>query len=441
VQFGKYDLTRKIATGGMAETWLGSFTGAAGVTKTVVLKRIRPELADDPEFVRMFVNEARIAASLSHGNIAQVFDFGEVDGEYFLAMEFVDGPTLSKVLKRGAQAGLPALPIPFALYVAVRMCEGLHYAHTRTGPDGKRLAFIHRDVSPQNVIVGFEGEVKLIDFGIAKAVTDTRDFTQPGVWKGKLLYASPEQMKIDPLDARTDVYSTGIVLYEMLCGALPFGGQHAGEVLVRIEKGDFKRPLEVNSDIPKPVEDAVLVAMAPNREDRFPDAHAMQDALQRLLYGIAPGFNAATMGQLMAWLYADDLKKRGSRVDLPQGFVDQLSMWRRAATSRNTGEVERTDPRTVAERSKHRTRAPTYQQLTRATDQQSKAPRAMVLIAVAVVIALAAIFTTGAWVQMSKARLQVTSDPPGATVTIGGVPQAQVTPLDVKVTPNEALDV
>src|SRR5581483_2951121 len=175
----------------MAETWLAKFAGAAGVQKSVVLKRIRPELAGDSQFTKMFINEARIAASLSHGNIAQVFDFGEIDGEYFLAMEHVDGKNLSRVLRSALQAGLPALPVPFALYITARMSEGLHYAHTRVGENGQPLGLVHRDMSPDNVMISFDGQVKVIDFGIAKAVAADAGHTSPGVMKGKLLYASP----------------------------------------------------------------------------------------------------------------------------------------------------------------------------------------------------------------------------------------------------------
>src|SRR5436190_1258064 len=145
----------------MAETWLARMAGAAGVSKSVVLKRIRPELSGDESFVRMFVNEARIAATLSHGNIAQVFDFGELDGDYFLAMEHVDGKNLGRVLYDAAKAGIGTLPLPFALYIGARMSEGLHYAHARS--------IVHRDISPENVMLSFDGQVKVIDFGIAKS--------------------------------------------------------------------------------------------------------------------------------------------------------------------------------------------------------------------------------------------------------------------------------
>ncbi|MHB8879800.1 MAG: serine/threonine protein kinase, partial [Myxococcaceae bacterium] len=196
--FGKYVLVSKLAAGGMAVTYRARLTGAAGVTKQVVIKKILPHSADDAGFVEMFISEARVAAGLSHGNIAQVFDFGEVNGEYFIAMEFVHGQPLSRVLNRAAKMQMPFVPTPLALHIGMKMCDGLHYAHTRLGEDGKPLHIVHRDVSPENVLISYEGEVKIVDFGIAKTATVGGSKTEPGMLKGKFPYFSPEQAKALP---------------------------------------------------------------------------------------------------------------------------------------------------------------------------------------------------------------------------------------------------
>ncbi|MGQ0508686.1 MAG: serine/threonine-protein kinase, partial [Myxococcaceae bacterium] len=217
-QFGKYLLLDRIAAGGMAEIYRAQLNAVAGVTKQVVIKKILPHYAGNKNFVSMFINEANIALGLSHGHIAQIFDFGEIDGEYFLAMELVHGQALSRVLRRARQRDVGTLPVPYALYICMELCKGLHYAHTRVDAKGQPLNIVHRDVSPQNVIVSYDGHVKIVDFGIAKARVATQTETQAGAVKGKYTYFAPEQARGKPLDGQTDVFAAGIVLYEMVCG-------------------------------------------------------------------------------------------------------------------------------------------------------------------------------------------------------------------------------
>ena len=212
VEFGKYQLLERLAVGGMAELYRARFQAMAGVSKPVVIKKILPAFADSQAFVSMFVNEARIVVSLSHGNIAQVFDFGEIDGEYFLAMEYVHGQPLSRVLRRAHALQFPFLPEPIALQIAIGMCRGLHYAHSRVDERGRSLQIVHRDVSPQNILLGYAGEVKIVDFGIARARGATDAVMQASGVKGKFPYFSPEQARGEPVDFRTDLYATGVVL-------------------------------------------------------------------------------------------------------------------------------------------------------------------------------------------------------------------------------------
>jgi eukaryotic-like serine/threonine-protein kinase len=327
-EFGKYVLLSKLAAGGMAITFRARLKGAMGVTKPCVIKQILPHFADDPDFVEMFISEARVAAGLSHGNIAQVFDFGEVNGQYFLALEFVHGQPLSKVLRRAAKEGLGFFPVPLALHAVSKMCDGLDYAHRHVGEDGQAMGLVHRDVSPDNVLISYEGEVKVIDFGIAKATSVVEQKTSPGVVKGKYPYFSPEQAQgRQDLDSRTDVYAAGVVLYEAVCGRRPFEGEFV-TVLPRILTGDFTPPSQVNPAISPELEDIIFRAMALDREERYPTAKALSDALVELLYRENPRFTPTLLAQLVAHLFTEELTAEGRRVELPPAFKDQLLAWK-----------------------------------------------------------------------------------------------------------------
>ncbi|RKH14381.1 serine/threonine protein kinase [Corallococcus sp. CA047B] len=325
--FGRYELVSWLGRGGMAETWRAQLVGDAGVTKPVLIKKVLPEYADDEAFISMFISEARISATLSHGNVAQVFDFGRVDGEYFLAMEFVDGQPLHRVLKRAMKSGLAALPVPVAVFIAMEMCRGLHYAHSRTNGSGQPLGIVHRDISPDNVLVGYEGQVKIVDFGIAKAQLLRGFKTAPGVVKGKYLFFSPEQARGEDVDARTDVWATGVVLYELLCGKLPVEGPpHV--VMMRVGRGEIPAPSVLRSDLPKELNDIVMKALTPDREARFESSHAFGDALAGFLYSNFPRFSAMTIANLLRVLFRGDLAQEGRELSVPGSFLEEMKSWR-----------------------------------------------------------------------------------------------------------------
>ncbi|RKH14382.1 serine/threonine protein kinase [Corallococcus sp. CA047B] len=328
--FGRYELVSWLGRGGMAETWRAQLVGDAGVTKPVLIKKVLPEYADDEAFISMFISEARISATLSHGNVAQVFDFGRVDGEYFLAMEFVDGQPLHRVLKRAMKSGLAALPVPLAVFIAMEMCRGLHYAHTRTNGSGKPLGIVHRDISPDNVLVGYEGQVKIVDFGIAKAQLLRGFKTAPGVVKGKYLFFSPEQARGEDVDARSDVWATGVVLYELLCGKLPVEGPpHV--VMMRVEHGEIPAPNLLRPDLPKELNDIVMKALTPDRNQRFESSHAFGDALAGFLYSNFPRFSAMTVANLLRVLFRSDLAQEGRELSVPGSFLEEMKSWQGAA--------------------------------------------------------------------------------------------------------------
>jgi serine/threonine-protein kinase len=311
----------------MAETWRARLLGEAGVTKPVLIKKVLTEYANDEAFISMFISEARISATLSHGNIAQVFDFGRTEGEYFLAMEFVDGQPLHRVIKRALRSGLPGIPVPLATFIALEMCRGLHYAHTRRDESGAPLGIVHRDISPDNVLVSYEGQIKIVDFGIAKARALRGFNTEPGVVKGKYLFFSPEQARGEEVDARTDVWATGIVLYEMLCGQLPVSGQQY-TALPKLMKGRFPRPRQLRPSLPAELDDILMRALAVDPEERYASCHDFGDALAGFLYSSAPRFSGMSVAYLLQDLFREDLKAEGREVQIPRTFQEELSVWR-----------------------------------------------------------------------------------------------------------------
>ncbi|MCP3099411.1 serine/threonine-protein kinase [Myxococcus sp. K15C18031901] len=326
-RFGRYELVSWLGRGGMAETWRARWVGDAGVTKSVLIKKVLPEFADDDAFISMFISEARISATLSHGNIAQVFDFGRVDGQYYLAMELVDGQPLHRVLKRAQTTGLTTLPIPLAVYIVLEMCRGLHYAHAKTDDKGMPLSIVHRDISPDNVLISYEGQVKIVDFGIAKARMLRSFSTEPGVVKGKFLYFSPEQARGKEVDGRTDVWATGLVLYELLCGQRPVEGSQAA-VMMRLAHGEFPSPREVRREIPSSLNEIVMRALSVDLAGRFESANAFGDALAAFLYSFAPRFSPMNLAYLVRVLFRGDMAVDGRELAVPPSFLEELSAWR-----------------------------------------------------------------------------------------------------------------
>ncbi len=258
-QLGKYTLKRQLATGGMAEIWLGEQRGPGGFTKELVVKRILPHLANDEKFVQMFLDEARLAAQLTHPNIVQIFDLGEADGSYFIAMEYIRGHDLAQLREAGRAMGAPLDWLAAARIVA-DACAGLDYAHNFADSRGRPMNLVHRDVSPQNILVSDQGAVKLVDFGVAKAATSTHK-TQTGAVKGKFAYMSPEQIRGEKLDGRSDLFAMGIVLFELLTGRRPFGADSELMALTAIMHHPAPDVQEINPNIPQPLRDVVAKAL------------------------------------------------------------------------------------------------------------------------------------------------------------------------------------
>ncbi|QSQ27908.1 protein kinase [Pyxidicoccus parkwayensis] len=302
MQLGKYQLVRKLASGGMAEVFLAKAAGPMGFEKTLVLKRILPHLAEDPAFVEMFLGEAKLAAQLEHPNVVQIFDFGEAEGSFFLAMELIDGPTLRKLVKRAQEVPLP--PTLCAKLVALS-AEGLAYAHDFRDPaTGELLGLIHRDVSPDNILVSRQGAVKVVDFGIAKVAGQSHR-TQTGVVKGKVAYMPPEQLQTKPLDRRVDVYALGVVLYELLTGRRPFDAMTDVNVMQAILFDPFIPVTARRPDVPVALQQVLDKALAKDREKRYPDCRALQADLERFLMSTGESVGAYQISQFIAQWMAD----------------------------------------------------------------------------------------------------------------------------------------
>jgi eukaryotic-like serine/threonine-protein kinase len=310
VRFGPYLLLERVATGGMAEVFKAKKAGA-GARDFVAIKRIHPTIAQDPAFVEMFLDEARIAKELHHPNIARILDMGQVGRSPYLVMEYVHGRDLRAVLQRVRERG-ERVPAPMACHVISKVCEGLHHAHDKRDAQGEPLELVHRDVSPQNILVSTAGHVKLIDFGVAKAAT-TASKTHSGMLKGKLGYMSPEQVRGLPLDRRSDIFAAGIVLYELLTGERLFVGSTDFSTLERIRNVDIQPPSEVAAEVPPELERIVLRALARDPEDRPPTAMDFHDALQAHLYSSGSIFGSGDLSRWLHGVFSREIEAEGIR--------------------------------------------------------------------------------------------------------------------------------
>jgi serine/threonine protein kinase len=294
-QFGPYRLVHQIAVGGMAEIHLAKTRGIAGFEKYVALKMIHPNFSQDDQFIQMLIDEAKITVQLQHVNIAQTFDLGRVSDTYYITMEFVDGADLYKLLRKGSERNI-VFPVDAAAYIAKEMSTGLDYAHRKRDVTGQSLGIVHRDVSPQNVLISHAGEVKIVDFGIAKATMRARQ-TAVGVIKGKYYYMSPEQAWGDPLDHRSDVFSAGIVLYEMLTGQMLYLEEDLHKLLDMVRKANIRPPTQMRRDIPPQLERIVMHALQKDANARYQTAADFATDLERFLHVYSPVFTGSKVAE------------------------------------------------------------------------------------------------------------------------------------------------
>jgi serine/threonine-protein kinase len=312
MEFGKYRLIRRIAVGGMAQIWLAVQRGPHGFEKTAVLKVILPELCSNDDFVQMFLDEARLAAGLDHNNVVRIYDFGEINGQYYLAMEHLPGEDLASVLQAHKRSGKP-MPIEAACDVIAGAATGLHFAHELTDQSGQLLNVVHRDVSPSNIIVTYHGTVKLVDFGIARAESNITK-TAAGTLKGKVAYVSPEQALGDPLDRRSDVFALGTVLYELLTLQRPFKRESDLATLKAVVSAPISPPSAIRPDVPPELDAIVLKAMDRDLTHRYQTAAELADALSAFLVSRAYVRSDRALAAYMAGLFDADRRLGKLRV-------------------------------------------------------------------------------------------------------------------------------
>lgn len=311
--FGKYYLIDRIAMGGMAEIFRAKSFGVGGFENLVVIKRILSHLSVNDQFVRMFMDEAKISAVLQASNIVRIYDFGKIRDNYFIAMECVEGKDVKLLLRKLAERR-KLLPREFAVYIAMEAAKGLDYAHKRTAISGQPLNIVHRDVSPSNILVSYTGEVKVADFGIVKAA-NCAESTDAGMLKGKFEYMSPEQAHGQDLDRRSDIFALGIILHEMLTGRRLFKTESETRTLERVKKADVDPPSATNPAVPARLDEIVMRALSREPDQRYQDAREMHADLLDFLYPASPDLTQQSLSHFMRELFADEMEVERSRTE------------------------------------------------------------------------------------------------------------------------------
>ena len=456
-RFGKYTLIRKLATGGMAELFLAIQKSVAGFEKLLVIKRILPAMNQDRAFIEMLLHEARIAATLSHPNIVQIFDVGQYDGQYFIAMEHVHGEDLRSIVRQMKKKEVLEFPLEHALAIVLGMCAGLSYAHEKHELDGSALNIVHRDISPQNVVVTFTGDVKIVDFGIAKSDTRIGEQTKSGKLKGKVPYMSPEQARGESIDARSDVFSTGVMLFELTTGKRLFKGTSEYETLRLICEREYPRPSDIRSDYPPDLEPIVMRALAKDANDRYQSAREMQADLEDFVRRHQIAVSHIALNQFMQGLFEDKLAMQKEALLQGKQLADIIEM-QHQMSSPDVGDVDASG--------RHATSTQSMPAAARTvTDMSTAAHRkksGLVIGIVAGVLGLAAMAGVIGYLLVKnkadsaarsaaslsdpaaavKGSLSLESDPPGASIWINGDLRAEVTPATIAQLPTGvALDV
>jgi serine/threonine-protein kinase len=319
---GRYELLLPIAKGGMAQVWAARLRGSRGFQKIVAIKLIRLGTNDDERLERMFLEEATLAAEILHPNVVATLELGDHEGALYLVMEWVEGEPLSVIMKEAADRG--GIPLPIAVNLIGQACRGLHAAHDLRDETGRPLGVVHRDVSPQNVLVTYGGTAKLVDFGVAKVSAREGELTREGELKGKFGYMAPEQVGGGHLDGRADLFALGIVLYYMTTGRHPFLGQNPGETLGKIVQSMPERPSAVVPGYPAKLEAVVLKALSKNPDDRWATASDMLVALEAAMPGCHDGSFTASVADYMTFLFGDRARERRSQLRVAQEMANRM---------------------------------------------------------------------------------------------------------------------
>ena len=311
-RFGKYLLLEKLATGGMAQLYRAKIIGVEGFEKFIAIKQILPHLAHEEELITSFIDEAKLAALLNHQNVVQIYDFGSMENSYFITMEYLFGRDLRAVNAKAREKGSP-VSLENALYLISKVCAGLDYAHKLKDFQGKSLYIIHRDISPQNIFLTYEGDVKIVDFGIAKAASQST-ITQVGMIKGKVAYMSPEQAAGKVIDHRSDIFATGILLYELIAGGRMFKGDDTLQILSKVREGEFTPLGTLKGGLPEKLYDITAKALAKDPEDRYQSCADMQADIEECIFRLNLRPSGRSMAEYLKILFVEEIEAEGKRM-------------------------------------------------------------------------------------------------------------------------------
>jgi eukaryotic-like serine/threonine-protein kinase len=455
-RFGKYTLLRKIATGGMAELFLAIQKSVAGFEKLIVIKRILPSMNHDKGFIEMLLHEARIAATLSHANIVQIFDVGQHEGSYYIAMEHVHGEDLRSIVRQMRKKQVSEFPLEHALSILLAVCGGLAYAHDKRDLDGSPLGIVHRDISPQNVVVTFSGDVKIVDFGIAKSETKMPTETRSGKLKGKVPYMSPEQARGEPLDSRSDIFAVGVMLFELTTGKRLFKGQSEFETLKLICERDYPLPSQVRPGYPPDLERIVVRALTKNRNERYQTAKEMQADLEEFVRNERIPTSNIALTEFMQGLFEEKLASQKQEMLEGKALADIIDL-------QQSGEMPAMDDPSNPRLSQSVLSAPAAARTltdTAAMGKKRGGGMAIAFVALVAMVAAGGLYYRQYKQKLAAASMQtnptppppvvpvnrgsisVTSDPAGASIWIDGEMRTEVTPATISQLPTgRAIDV
>lgn len=445
-RFGKYLLVGEIAVGGMAEVFLAVHKGVEDFIKVVVIKRVLPHLTNNADFTRMFVDEARLEARLEHPNIVRTYEFGEVSGQYYTAMEYLPGEDLCKALNN-LSISRQVMPINIAAGIIAQLCNGLHFAHQFTDIDGRPLNLVHRDINPANIIITYGGEVKIIDFGVAKSNTSVQTLT--GMIKGKVAYMPPEQVLGRNVDHRADVFSAGVVLWEMLTGRPLFLRNHDAATLYAIMNAPIPAPSRLRPEVPPQLDKIVGRALSRSPADRFDTAEEMATALDEFMVHV-PRYDARTLAGKVEELFGSTRAEAKRSIAQTRSLTRNISMVMKLRSEVRADLAERLDAAVVAaenaEAETRRHRPATTEdagpaipapQLPIDSAAHSRSQRGMML-ALAVIMLMCIAVGLGYTLsrsggqqvsrQATQSALRIESTPPGAAVFVSGEPTGLRTP-------------
>ena len=321
----------------MAQLYRAKIIGVEGFEKFIAIKQILPHLAHEEELINSFIDEAKLAALLNHQNIVQIYDFGSMENSYFITMEFLFGKDLRAVNAKAREKESP-LSLENALYLIAKVCAGLDYAHKLKDFQGKSLNIIHRDISPQNVFLTYEGDVKIVDFGIAKAASQST-ITQVGMIKGKVAYMSPEQAAGKVIDHRSDIFATGILLYELVAGGRMFKGDDTLQILSKVREAEFTPLGELRSGLPDKLYDIVAKALAKEPDDRYQSCADMQADIEECIFRLNLRPSGRTLAEYLKLLFAEDIAVEGNRMADAAGAGAASDRAREAEAERRTGDT------------------------------------------------------------------------------------------------------